>query len=149
MKKRKDLPEMTPDEIHRLEEIKMYLAVEKIFKVLGDTTTTQDILDNLCTAAGVSINIIKTLIGAMRAANTTVAPSEDEIAVMLYRKDYSVSTICNILDISPNTVYNYIAGYYTRKDREFMSKVKPEFYPQIVKFTELLGRLLYDELNLQ
>lgn len=148
MKKNKNLPELTADELRRLDEIKMYLAVEKLYRVLGDTTTTQDILDGLCTAAGVSINIIKSLIAAMRAANTTIAPDTSEIAIMLYRHNYPVSKICEFLEISHNTVYNYIDAYYTHKDREYMSKVKPEYYPQIVKFKELLGSLLYDELKL-
>ena len=59
MKKNKVLPELSADELRRLDEIKMYLAVEKLYRVLGDTTTTQDIIDGLCTIAGVSINIIK------------------------------------------------------------------------------------------
>jgi hypothetical protein len=145
MKKTIELPVLSAEEQRRLVEIKMCVLIEHIFKTLGDRLTTYELIEVLCSASSTSVNLIKGVIANIRAANSTVSPDKGEIAVMFYRDNYPVSKICRIIDISPNTVYNYIEAYCRIKDREFLPKIKAEYYTQVEAFTKLLGELIYDE----
>jgi predicted AAA+ superfamily ATPase len=148
MNKKIQLNALSAEEQRRLVEIKMYVIIEHIFKVMGDKTTTYDMLDAICSASDTSIVLIKSVISNMRAANSQIAPSGIEIAVMFYRHNYSVSRICSILDISPNTVYNYLR-YVEHREGEYLPRIKTEYYSQVEKFTKLLGELFNDEYRIQ
>lgn len=145
MNKTISLPVLSSEEQRRLVEIKLCMSIDKIFKVLGDRTTTWDVIEALCTASGSSVNLLKSVIANIRAANSSIAPGKDEIAVMLYRDNYTVAQICRIVDITPKTVYNYVEAYCKIKEREFLPKIKNEYYTQVESFAKILGELIYDE----
>lgn len=145
MKKSIFLPVLSAEEQRRLVEVKLCVAIDRIFRVLGDKITTWEVLEALCAASNTSINLLKGVIANIRAANSSIAPEKGEVAVMLYRSNYTVAEICRIIDITPKTVYNYIESYCRIKDREFLPKIKNEYYPQVEAFTKLLGELIYDE----
>ena len=143
------LPPFTQDELRRLKEIEFYYYTLHLFQVLGDKQTTYQIIENLCQAANCSITIIKTLTANFRALNNRLMPFKDEFAVMMYRNGMTVEQICKFEKLSPKTVYEYIKTYYNVSNREYLPKLKLEFFESVSRYTDLLKELTtYDEFNI-
>lgn len=146
MKKQLDLPELSETERKRLTEITLYTLINHVYTTLGDTQYTSDFIEAICNASDANISVIKTVITHLRAFNSTIKPTKEEIALLLYRIDVPVSTITQMTNMTPNTIYNHLNTYFKSNNREFLPRIKEELFVHVEKFTALLKVILrYDE----
>lgn len=150
MNKTYEFPPLSRVEEQRFAEIEFYLNVKHIFNVCGNQQATYELIEVLCRICDASITLIKALTSNINAINSQVKPYKDELAVMLYRNGMTLRNIEKHAKISTRTIYRYIEQYYEEPNKEFLPRVKEEYFAHVTKFNKLVKELMpYDGYTIQ
>ncbi len=140
------LRDFSREEQKRFNEIDLYLKLNHVFRVLGNTSITYALFEVLCSAANLNISIIKSIIVGMQTTGSVLIPHQTELIIMLYRHGVSVAKITKLTGKSAPTIYEHLNQYITEDQPELLPKLKDELQPQLRGFIEKLRELLaYDE----
>ena len=145
MKKRYPYKPLDDEEKLRLLEVRLFYKTRHFFSVFNNKLDGMAIIEIVSLEKNLNINILKKIINSILQTNSPLEPSREETAILYYRDNVPVSTICKSLNITSMTAYKFIQEYLRDPSQVFLPRLKWDVQGHVVELHKFLEELFnYD-----